>query len=220
MSEESWGETVSSPHGESQRRAAAESVSLQNANMHREHCLQKQGCVPPLQPLLRARTPDVLHHRARRQPSRTAPRSLRSVWAPGSSQLTSAVQSTAGRPSRRLHKPALHRQAGHLTLQTAWRGLVGICAGRGLGGVGDRVGDLCRVEAWVESGIMLGRGLGLETETLALPEPKRTCPRSVGALRLRGNAGRACLRVVHEGVGQLRLRGKAGGGLGSTPGSS
>lgn len=49
------------------------------------HCLQKQGCVQPWNPaqsLGRGR-PDVLHHRARRQPSRSSAHVLsHSVQAP------------------------------------------------------------------------------------------------------------------------------------------
>lgn len=78
-----WGGQSSVPVG--RVREAAQVCLSRPLSLVGNHCLQKQGCVQPWNP---ARSPgrgapDVLHHRARRQPSRSSTRALsRSVRAP------------------------------------------------------------------------------------------------------------------------------------------
>lgn len=78
-----WGSRSSVPVG--RVREAAQVCLSRPLALVGNHCLQKQGCMPPWNPARSPGrgTPVVLHHRARRQPSRSSARALsRSVRAP------------------------------------------------------------------------------------------------------------------------------------------
>lgn len=103
-----WGGRSSVPVG--RVREAAQVCLSRPLALVGNHCLQKQGCVPPWNPAgargeghLMCCTTGPGGSQAGAAPALSAALS----GLPGS-QLTSAVQSTAGRPSRRLHEPALH----------------------------------------------------------------------------------------------------------------